>query len=67
MLVESGELLCGILCKKTLGKAQGGLVHVIMNEIGHDATRLFLNETQAIVNYWLLHHGKRPNARRNNS
>jgi DNA-directed RNA polymerase beta' subunit len=57
VLVESGELLCGILCKKTLGTGQGGLVHVIQNEYGPEATRSFLDQTQAIVNFWLLSHG----------
>jgi len=32
-------------------------VHVIFHEYGPEATKRFLNETQAIVNYWLLHHG----------
>jgi DNA-directed RNA polymerase II subunit RPB1 len=57
VLVEGGELLCGILCKKTLGTGQGGLVHVIQNEYGPDATRAFLDQTQAIVNFWLLSNG----------
>lgn len=32
-------------------------MHVIFHEYGPEATKRFLNETQAIVNYWLLHHG----------
>eukprot|EP01103_Thecamoeba_quadrilineata_P002203 TRINITY_DN12197_c0_g1_i1.p1 TRINITY_DN12197_c0_g1~~TRINITY_DN12197_c0_g1_i1.p1 ORF type:complete len:1771 (-),score=338.80 TRINITY_DN12197_c0_g1_i1:46-5313(-) len=55
--IEQGELLTGIVCKKTLGTSQGSLIHVIMNEHGHEVTRIFLDQTQAIVNYWLLSHG----------
>ena len=38
-----GELLAGILDKATLGKGDGGIIHVIMNDIGSDATRDFIN------------------------
>jgi DNA-directed RNA polymerase II subunit RPB1 len=55
--IEQGELLTGIVCKKTLGTSQGSLIHVIMNEHGHEVTRIFLDQTQAIVNHWLLSHG----------
>lgn len=55
--VEAGELLTGILDKNTLGATGGSLVHIIQNELGPDATRQFLNSTQRLVNYWMLHHG----------
>uniref|UniRef100_A0A453CSQ3 DNA-directed RNA polymerase subunit n=1 Tax=Aegilops tauschii subsp. strangulata TaxID=200361 RepID=A0A453CSQ3_AEGTS len=55
--IEKGELLSGILCKKTLGTSIGGLIHVIWEEVGPDAARKFLGHTQWLVNYWLLQHG----------
>jgi DNA-directed RNA polymerase II subunit RPB1 len=57
VLIRQGELLCGGLCKKALGGAGGGLVHVIWAEHGPDAARLFLNNCQYTVNHWLLHYG----------
>eukprot|EP00898_Chlorokybus_atmophyticus_P000376 jgi/Chlat1/1339/Chrsp119S01776 len=57
VLIEQGELLTGILCKKTLGTGGGSLIHVIWEEHGPDAARLFLGQTQWVVNYWLLQQG----------
>lgn len=57
VIIEDGVLLSGILCKKTVGNAPGGLVHVIWNEHGPQVTRDFFNNVQTVVNYWLLGHG----------
>ncbi|BBN08768.1 DNA-directed RNA polymerase II subunit RPB1 [Marchantia polymorpha subsp. ruderalis] len=55
--IEKGELVCGILCKKSLGTSGGSLIHVIWEEVGPDAARKFLGHTQWLVNYWLLQQG----------
>ncbi|KAF9603034.1 hypothetical protein IFM89_033759 [Coptis chinensis] len=55
--IERGELLTGILCKKTLGTSTGSLIHVVWEEVGPDAARKFLGNTQWLVNYWLLQNG----------
>ncbi|WVZ51464.1 hypothetical protein U9M48_002610 [Paspalum notatum var. saurae] len=55
--IEKGELLSGILCKKTLGTGSGSLIHVIWEDVGPDAARKFLGHTQWLVNYWLLQNG----------
>ncbi|EPZ33421.1 RNA polymerase Rpb1 1 domain-containing protein [Rozella allomycis CSF55] len=66
VLIENGELLMGnnkqfnrvgIVCKKTVGPAAGGLIHVIFNEHGPDVTRKFFNGVQTVVNNWLLING----------
>ena len=57
VLIQSGYLLQGTLCKKTLGAAGGGLIHIIFMEHGSDATNAFLSQCQYTVNYWLLQHG----------
>jgi DNA-directed RNA polymerase II subunit RPB1 len=54
VLIEKGELITGIVCKRTVGNSSGGLIHCIMNEYGPDKTMWFLNHTQRIVNQWLL-------------
>ena len=55
--IVSGELLTGTLCKRSLGTSEGSLVHVIWQEHGPEAAKAFLNQTQGVVNYWLLHQG----------
>ena len=57
VIIEQGELICGIVDKRTVGNQQGSLIHIIWNEKGPEKTRRFLDETQQIVNYWLLNHG----------
>lgn len=61
MIVENGELIMGILCKKSLGTSAGSLVHISYLEMGHDITRLFYSNIQTVVNNWLLIEGRKPN------
>ncbi|KAL5518423.1 RPO21_1 [Sanghuangporus vaninii] len=57
MLIENGEIIFGIVEKKTVGASQGGLVHVVFREKGPEATRTLFTGLQNIVNYWLFHNG----------
>jgi hypothetical protein len=52
--VFAAAAAAGCLCKKTLGTGAAGLVHVVWNELGPDATRYTINNTQFTVNHWLL-------------
>lgn len=53
--ITNGELMCGLLAKKTVGAQAGGIIHLVFNEQGADAAMAFINGTQRVVNYWLLH------------
>ncbi|MGH0189046.1 UNVERIFIED_CONTAM: hypothetical protein FKN15_033169 [Acipenser sinensis] len=57
VIVENGELIMGILCKKSLGTSAGSLVHLSYLEMGHDTTRLFYSNIQTVINNWLLIEG----------
>ncbi|XP_068728449.1 DNA-directed RNA polymerase II subunit RPB1-like [Montipora capricornis] len=57
VLVEHGELITGILCKKSLGTSSGSLVHIVAAELGHEIARLFFGNIQTIVNNWTLIEG----------
>lgn len=54
VLVENGELLSGILCKKTLGASEGSLMHVVYLEEGYEKAAQFYSNIQLVVNQWLL-------------
>jgi DNA-directed RNA polymerase II subunit RPB1 len=54
VLIEKGELIMGIVCKRTVGNSSGGLIHCVFNEYGPDKTMWFLNHTQRVINQWLL-------------
>ena len=57
LLVSEGELMFGLLNKKSVGASAGGIIHIIFNEKGWAAALTFFNGTQTVVNYWLLHNG----------
>ncbi len=57
MCIENGEILFGIVEKKTVGASAGGLIHVVFREKGPEATRTLFTGLQQIVNYWLFHNG----------
>ncbi|KAJ0410245.1 hypothetical protein P43SY_002577 [Pythium insidiosum] len=54
VIAQRGELLAGIIDKKTIGSSAGGLVHVVMLEKGPDEARQFLGAIQKLVNNWLV-------------
>lgn len=56
VLIEKGELLTGIVDKRTVGSSSGSLIHVIWMEHGPNATKDFLSRCQKVVNNWLLIH-----------
>jgi DNA-directed RNA polymerase II subunit RPB1 len=56
VIIDDGELLSGIVCKKTVGTARGGLIHVIWNDHGPVAASDFLDGCQFVMSYWLTHH-----------
>ncbi len=57
MLIENGDILYGVVDKKTVGAVQGGLVHVTFREKGPEACRDLFTGLQKVVNYWLFHNG----------
>ncbi|MES1909779.1 MAG: hypothetical protein MHM6MM_002470 [Cercozoa sp. M6MM] len=52
--IEDGDLLMGIIDKRTLGRSMGSLIHVIFNEKGPNACKLFVDEVQLLVTSFLL-------------
>lgn len=57
VIIDRGEILAGILDKKTLGKGDGGIIHVSMNDLGPSETRRFIDTLQRMINYWLCNRG----------
>ena len=55
--IHNGDLVYGLLTKKIVGAAAGGIIHITYNELGAHAAMGFLNACQRVVNYWLLHNG----------
>lgn len=57
LLISGGELMYGLMNKKSVGASGGGVIHIIFNEKGPEQAVKFFNGAQTLVNYWLLHNG----------
>lgn len=57
VLIEDGEHIAGILCKKSLGTSAGSLVHIVYLEQGPETAKEFYGDIQKLVNNWLLVEG----------
>ena len=57
LLIQSGQLMYGLLKKKWVGAGAGGIVHISFNELGPEGAMAFLNSVQQVVTHWLLHNG----------
>ncbi|KAJ3106572.1 DNA-directed RNA polymerase II subunit rpb1 [Phlyctochytrium bullatum] len=57
VIIQEGDLVAGILCKRTVGNSAGGVIHVTWMEHGPESAKEFLSHTQVVVNYWLLQNG----------
>eukprot|EP00536_Pseudo-nitzschia_multiseries_P015005 jgi/Psemu1/262607/estExt_Genewise1Plus.C_8030002 len=52
--ILEGELIEGIIDKKTIGKSMDGLIHTAWLDQGHEETARFMNQVQQLVNHWVL-------------
>lgn len=55
--MEDGQLISGILCKKSLGASGGSLLHIVYLEQGFEQAGEFYGNIQTVVNNWLLIEG----------
>ena len=56
-MIENGELLTGIICKKTVGTSGNSLVHIISMERGPEIAKQFYGDIQKVTNNYLLVEG----------
>lgn len=54
VLIHSGILLQGIVDKNIVGASGGSIVHICWLSKGWEETRDFMNQIQAVVNYWMV-------------
>ncbi|KAL4221062.1 DNA-directed RNA polymerase II subunit RPB1 [Mactra antiquata] len=57
VLIEDGELISGILCKKSLGPTSGALAHIVFLDMGYETAGLLYGNIQTVINNWLLIEG----------
>ena len=57
VLVKNGELLSGLVIKSSVGAQPGGLVHIVWKDLGPERCKIFMSDTQNLVNNWLVGNG----------
>ena len=55
--IENGTLHCGNIDKKSLGAGTNALIHITWLEVGPMAARDLIDNTQLVINAWLIHWG----------
>lgn len=56
--ISKGELICGIIDKKTVGSSAAGLIHTTWKEKGPMATAALISQVQVLVNHYVLQRGQ---------
>ena len=54
VVIHNGQLMSGIVDKKTIRSGMGGLIHTSWLDVGFEETMRFFNQAQQISNYWVL-------------
>ena len=57
VIIINGELISGIIDKRTIGASNGSIIHVTWKEYGPLETTRFISQFQLLVNNWLLING----------
>lgn len=57
VLIVQGELLVGTLCKKTLGNTAGGIIHILVNDLGHTIAANFIGDAQRLLVDYMEYRG----------
>lgn len=57
VLIREGQLVCGTLCKQTLGSASGGIVHITAKDLNKRRACDFLTDAQKVMNRWFCNQG----------
>nr|UXY87553.1 DNA-directed RNA polymerase II largest chain [Cryptomonas curvata] len=57
VFILDGQLISGIIDKRTVGSSGGSLIHICWKEYGAERTTQLISQFQLVVNSWLLIHG----------
>ncbi|CDF38608.1 DNA-directed RNA polymerase rpb1 [Chondrus crispus] len=56
--ISRGELVCGIVDKRTVGTSANGLIHVTWKQCGAKTTDKMISQIQVLVNHYVLQRGQ---------
>ncbi len=53
LIIKKGEILCGHLCKKTVGAAHNSLIHILLKDYGNELNMEFIEDLQEITREYI--------------
>ena len=56
LLIKNGKIVKGTLGKSSVGPSENSIIHCIWNDFGPLVCRDFINNTQHLINAWLLYY-----------
>jgi hypothetical protein len=56
VVIKDGELLCGRLCKQTVGRVANGIVHALWRQFGPWAAAKWVSDAQRVLNLYGMTH-----------
>lgn len=56
--ISRGELIHGIVDKKTVGSSANGLIHITWKEFGPERTSALISDIQVLINHYVLQRGQ---------
>lgn len=57
VVIRDGILLSGCMCKASLGRSVGSIIHLLAREFGNQVCADFITETQWLINLWMMERG----------
>jgi DNA-directed RNA polymerase II subunit RPB1 len=57
VIIDQGNLIVGSLDRRILGSTNNSLVQTILKEKGAESTKQFIDQTQGLLNHWLVQRG----------
>jgi|GEM_PF-2569094 len=53
LIIRGGQILCGHLCKKTVGASHNSLIHILLKDYGSDINREFIEDLQEVTRLYI--------------
>ena len=57
VIIQNGHLICGTLCKRTMGTSANGIIQVVFNDCGHEIAGRMISDAQRLTVEYLQNRG----------
>jgi DNA-directed RNA polymerase II subunit RPB1 len=57
VIIQNGHLICGTMCKRTMGTSANGVIQVVFNDCGHEIAGRMISDAQRLTVEYLQNRG----------